>query len=199
ATFAIYAVGCLQLPAGELVAGPASNVMMVRMADSRRDGRPDDVLALWHETTRRLALMLLPFVACVLVCARQLIVLLYTKAYAASVPIFMLWSLMTLLAVIQIDSVLRVYAETRFLFLLHAVGVLIVVSSVPWFLSMFQLPGAVLATLVASVLVKGLGLLRVKRLLGTDWRYLLPWRSLASIGAAAGAGGLAAVLRDTYL
>jgi hypothetical protein len=38
ATFAIYAVGCLQLPASELLMAPAANVMMVRMAEELREG-----------------------------------------------------------------------------------------------------------------------------------------------------------------
>jgi O-antigen/teichoic acid export membrane protein len=199
ATFAIYAVGCLQLPAVDLVAGPAANVMMVQMGERRRDRRSDGVLTIWSETTRRLALVLFPLVGCVLVSARELILLLYTKNYEASVPIFMLWSLMMLFAVLQTDAVLRVYAETRYLLLLHVTALLAVVTSVGWFLSTFQLPGAVLATLLAAGLVKGLGLVRVKRLLGARMRQLLPWRSLASIGAAAGTAGLAALAVNTRL
>jgi O-antigen/teichoic acid export membrane protein len=199
ATFAIYAVGCLQLPLVDLVAGPASNVMMVRMGEKRHEGRSDGVLTLWRETTRRLALIMFPIVGCVLVSARELIVLLYTKKYEGSVPIFMLWSLLMLFSVLQVDAVLRVYAETRFLLLLHAAGLVAVVASVGSFLSMFQLPGAVLSTLLATGLVKGLGLLRVRRLLGADWRRFMPWRSLASIAGAAGTAGLATIFVNATL
>jgi len=199
ATFAIYAVGCLQLPAVDLVAGPAANVMMVQMGERRRDRRSDGVPTIWRETTRRLALVLFPLVGCVLVSARALIVLLYTKSYEASVPIFMLWSLMMLFAVFQIDAVLRVYAETRYLLLMHVAGLLTVVTSVGWLLSTLGLPGAVLATLLATAVAKGLGLLRVKRLLEVSTRQLLPWRSLASIGTAAGSAALVALAVNTQL
>jgi O-antigen/teichoic acid export membrane protein len=71
ATFAIYAVGCLQLPAVELIAGPACNVMMVQMGERRRDRRSDALLTIWRETTRRLALVLFPLVGCTLLAARE--------------------------------------------------------------------------------------------------------------------------------
>jgi O-antigen/teichoic acid export membrane protein len=199
ATFAIYAVGCLQLPAVDLIAGPACNVMMVRMGEGRRDGRSDALLAIWRDTTRRLALFLVPFVGAVLVVARELIVLLYTKTYLASVPIFMLWSLTMLFAVFQTDGVLRVYAETRYLLLLHVVGLVLVVGSVGWLLSTFHLPGAVLATILGTGAVKALGLARVKALLGARLRELAPWRSLASIGMAAIVAGVVALAVKTHV
>jgi O-antigen/teichoic acid export membrane protein len=193
ATFAIYAVGCLQLPAVELVAGPACNIMMVRMGERRRDGRADAALAIWRDTTRRLALLLFPLVGSVLVTARELIVLLYTKTYLASVPVFMLWSLMMLFAVVQTDGVLRTYAATRYLLWLHVAGLLIVLATVGWFLAALHLPGAVLATLLATGAVKALGLARVKSLLHASMRQLLPWRSLAATAAAAAVAAVVAL------
>src|SRR5262249_33621762 len=115
ATFAIYSVGCLQVPLVEFVASSVCNVMMVRMAEELRDGRPDRALSVWRETTRRLALVFAPFVALLVVGAHAIITLLFTERYAASVPVFMVSSLAVLLATIQLDGVLRVYAQTRLL------------------------------------------------------------------------------------
>ena len=58
ATFAIYSVGCLQIPLVDFVAAPAANVMMVRMSENIQEGRSGAVLELWHDTTRKLALLL---------------------------------------------------------------------------------------------------------------------------------------------
>ena len=77
ATFAIYSVGCFQVPLIELVASPLANVMMVRMAERLRDGRADEALAVWTRTTRTLALVFFPVLALLLVSARDLIVLLF--------------------------------------------------------------------------------------------------------------------------
>ena len=53
ATFAIYSVGCLQIPLVDFVLNSVSNVMMVRMAEEIRDGRMRAAAAVWRDTTRR--------------------------------------------------------------------------------------------------------------------------------------------------
>ncbi|HUD70382.1 MAG TPA: oligosaccharide flippase family protein, partial [Dongiaceae bacterium] len=175
ATFAIYAVGCLQIPFVDFVAGPAGNVMMVRM--SERIAEPDrrSILALWHQTTVRLALTFFPLTALLLVLGRDLILVLFTPAYAASVPIFLAWSLSILFPVLQTDGVLRVFARTRVLLLVNIARLLLIAGSISWFLSTFGLMGAVLVTLAKMLLAKILMLFEMKRLLGVGFGGLLPW------------------------
>src|SRR6266581_4583742 len=48
ATFAIYAVGCLQIPLVDMIMTSTVNVMMVRMAEDATRG--ETAVALWHET-----------------------------------------------------------------------------------------------------------------------------------------------------
>lgn len=186
ATFAIYAVGCLQIPFVDLVAGPAGNVMMVRMGERLAEGNRSAVIGLWNQTTLRLAMVFFPMTALLLVLARDLIVLLFTAAYAASVPIFMAWTLSVLFPVFQTDGVLRVFAKTRFLFFMNVVRFLLILGSIFWFLKVFGLLGAVLVTLSGILVAKVLSLIMVSRLLGAGLRDLLPWRGLfATAGLAA--------------
>lgn len=190
ATFAIYAVGCLQIPLVELVHSPVSNVMMVRMTEEIRDGRSQAVLPIWNDTTRKLALVFFPLLGLLLVSARELIVLLFTENYLASVPIFMIWSTTVLLPVLQTDGALRVYAQTRFLLFIAALKLALTAALIYWFLSYFQLAGAALITVFATLASKLVSLARFKRLVEVDLAGLLPWRSLGlnaavSIAAAA--------------
>ena len=57
ATFAIYAIGCLQIPLVDLIVTSTVNVLMVKMADAPRG---DAALALWHDTVSRLAFLIFP-------------------------------------------------------------------------------------------------------------------------------------------
>jgi O-antigen/teichoic acid export membrane protein len=192
ATFAIYAVGCLQIPFVDLVAGPAGNVMMVRMSEKRAEGDFRSVAGLWHQTTLRLAMIFFPMAALVLILARDLILFLFTSAYAASVPIFMAWSLSVLFPVFQTDGVLRVFARTRFLLVMNALRLLVIMGSIFWFLSTFGLLGAVFVTLFGMLVAKIVSLVKLSRLLGTGFRGLLPWRGLAATAALAAAAALPA-------
>lgn len=183
ATFALYSIGCLQIPLVEFLASPAGNVMMVRMSEEIREGRQSHVVALWHETTRKLALVFVPLFGLLLVMARDLIVFLFTETYVASVSLFMVWSLTIVLSAFQTDAALRVYAQTRFLFAVHVIRLLVIIGLISVFLSAFGLMGAVLITLLALVIAKALSLYKLQRVMGIGAAQLLPWRNLAAIAA----------------
>ena len=187
ATFAIYSVGCFQIPFVGLVASSVGNVLMVGMSEEIRDGRGKTVVALWHDTTRKLSLMFFPLVALLLVVAREFIVFLFTDQYVASVPIFMVWTTTIFLAVLQTDSVLRVYAETRFLFFLNAVRLVVILLLIHWFLSSFSLLGPVLVTILAALITKIQALARIRKVMRISVSQLLPWGNLAAILAVAAA------------
>lgn len=193
ATFAIYAVGCLQIPLIELLFTPAKNVLIVRMREALSAHRPDAALAMWHDTTRRLALVFFPLVGLLLVTARELIPFLFTERYAASVPIFMVWSTIFLIAAVQADGVLSVHADTRAIAVVSAIQLALVAGLVPALMQPWGLVGAVLGTALATGIAKSLVLLRAKRLMGVALAQLLPWRSLGEVLAAAATAALLAV------
>jgi O-antigen/teichoic acid export membrane protein len=183
ARFAVYSVGCLQVPLVDFLAAPLASVLMVRMSEMLRQGDDGALLPLWHDAVRKLALIFLPLVACLLMVGRPLILLLFTPAYAASVPIFMVWTLTIMSAVFPTDAVLRVFAATRFLLLLRVFTLVVIVLLIGWAMTTFSLMGAVLVSALASLLTKWIGLRRVRRLLKLPLGDLLPWRSLLLIGS----------------
>ena len=178
AMFAIYAVGCLQIPLVDVIATSSANVMMVKMADASFDKRGSASLALWHHTMARLAFVILPLAAFLLVMAKDIIVVLFTSAYLASVPIFRLWTLTILFAVPCVDAVLRAQAQTRFLLGLNVLRLIVVIGLISWFLDEYGLQGAVLVTLASTALVRVAGLARIAQLFGVGIGHVLPWKEL---------------------
>ena len=178
ATFAVYAVGCLQIPLIDLVYTSTCNVMMVKMAEFVRDG-DGAMLTLWHDTTARLASIIFPLAALLILTAHGIIVTLFTAKYAASVPVFMVWCLMFLPSAFAVDGVLRVYAQTRFLLVINAVRLAVVAVLIGWFISAWGLIGAVLVTLTGTTIVKTAAIVRIARLMRVGFADVLPWRRLA--------------------
>jgi O-antigen/teichoic acid export membrane protein len=183
ATFAIYSIGALQIPLVDLLATSAANVMMVSMTELVVKG--ESPLALWHETVERLAFVFLPLATALVLLSRELIVLLYTPRYAASAPIFAISTGLIVLGSFPVDAVLRVYAETRFLFLLNVLRLVLVASCIGLFVKSMQLPGAMLATLVVALVAKLVAIGYVGRLMHARVRDLLPWGMLARTVTAA--------------
>jgi O-antigen/teichoic acid export membrane protein len=191
ATFAIFAVGVLQLPLVDVIVTSVANVMMVKIGGDGLDVRA--ALALWHDTIVRLSLLVFPLVAFMLIAARDIIALVYTDAYLASVPIFQLSTVGILSACLCVDAVLRAYAQTRMLFGLNLVRLGAVALLIGWSLTVFGLLGAVAATLCATAIARVLGLARIARIMGVGLAALLPWRRLALTAALAGMAALPAV------
>jgi len=189
ATFAIYAVGCLNVPLVELVAAPASHVMMVGLRESEATGDPRMGLRLWRDTTLRIALIIVPCVVGLLLVSHEVIVLFFTDAYAASVPVFRVFILVLLFAVLQTDGVLRSHAAMRFLLLLGVFKLAVVLGTIKPLMTELGLPGAALSLLLSTASAKAIALWRMRRALHCSLRELLPWRGLcvvagASLGAA---------------
>jgi len=185
ATFAIYAVGCLQIPLVDLITTSAANVMMVKMVEDDIDQRTFSAVELWHHTMARLALIIFPLAVVLLVLSHDVIVTLFTTRYIESVPIFMAWTLTILPSVFCVDAVLRVFAQTRFLLVMNCLRLGIVIAFIGWFLSAFGLIGAVLVTLIATLLIRLVSIARIGSLLRISAAAILPWRQLAVIAACA--------------
>lgn len=199
ATFAIYAVGCLQIPLIDCMMMSTANVMMVRMREDLQKGQEAHALSIWRDTTRKLAMALIPLLGGLLVIAQELIVSLFTRSYAPSVPIFMLWTVSILFSTPLTDAVLRVYAQTRFLILLNLVRLVLVAGLINGFLARFGLLGAVAVTLLATVVAKALALGRIKTVMRSSLSQLLPWRDLAATITLAAAAALPALLVKSVL
>jgi len=197
ATFAIYAVGCLQIPLVDLLSTSAANVMMVTMGCAQGDRASQ--LSSWYDTVDRLAVLLLPL-ACILgLLAHDVIVTLFTAKYAASAPVFMVTAVTIGHAAFPVDAVLRVHAQTRFLFVLNLFRLVVIATTIAWFLRRFGLPGAALVSVVATAASKIVAIRRIAHLLQVRIRAVLPWRRLMGIAAAAGGALLPASVVRSHL
>jgi O-antigen/teichoic acid export membrane protein len=199
ATFAIYSIGCLQIPASEFLAGPAANVMMVRMTEELREGEPRNAFAVWDDTVRKLILLLIPLTGILVVSGRDLIVLLFTNAYLASVPIFSLWAMATALQTLPTDAAMRVYADTRMILAMNVVRFLFVVLTIGYALNRFGLIGPVLVTIGAAMLAKGMALVRIAKLLKVRFLHVVDWKLAGFVSVSTAlAGTFASLGRDRF-
>jgi O-antigen/teichoic acid export membrane protein len=178
-TFAIYSTACMAIPLVDLIMTSTTSVMMVKMAEDSADRHL--TLSLFHETVARLAFLLLPVGIGLSVLAQPFIVALFTDKFQAGVPIFSVWALTVLPAIVAVDAVLRAYAQTRWLLAMNLVRLVFVVALIGWFLGVFGLVGAVLVTLLATVVAKTFALIRVSKLLHVGLGTVLPWPALARL------------------
>ncbi len=181
ATFAVFAVGCLQIPLVDVLASSSANVLMVRLGETGFDRAGPLALALWHRTICRLAFVIVPLAVVLVIASRDIIVALFTDRYLASAPIFMLSILAIVPSVFCVDALLRVHDQTRFLVALNLLRLAIVAAFIGPCLSMFGLQGAVMVTLLATAFVRIAGLTHIAHLMRVSIAKALPWQRLTRI------------------
>lgn len=211
--FAIYAVGCFNLPVVDLLYTPTSELLMYRIGELARMGAHErQAAAEFRESVGKLAYAFLPLAAGLFAIAPSFLTLLYTNKFVDSAPIFRVALAAVVLACFPVDGVLRAKGKTRLLFVSYASKIAL---TVPLILGLFHLLGpigamagfaltetihkTVLLALAARALCPDLA--ARGRLRGTllAIREVLPFRPfLRAGGAAAGAAALALAVEGLY-
>lgn len=181
AQFAIYAVGCLDLPLIDLFYSSIGNIVMVKMAEYLKEDNRKMAQEVWHEAIAKLAVIFFPLTVYMIIISRHFILALFTEKYLESVPIFMIYLISIPSAILLADPVLRVFEETRYMLLISILRIPLTLIIVTSLLSLLGIIGGAISTVVILLIVRIAMLLRVKKILATSFEDLLPWRALANI------------------
>jgi len=193
--FAIYAVGCFQIPVVDLLYTPTSEVLMVRLGELDKAGQGEEGVAAFREATSKLALAFFPLAAFLFAAAPDLIEALFGARFASAAPLFRVSVVGVALAIMPMDGVLRARNQTRWLFCAYAAKAAVTVPLVWVGVRRYGMMGAIGSWAVAEAFGKAMLLARMPKALGAPLRWCIPWRSLgkASACAAAAACGVAVV------
>ena len=126
ATFAIYAIGCFNLPLIYILSDSVGAVMIPRVAELQQRNERREIIVLISRMMRKLAAVYFALYAFLIVMGREFIVVLFREQYLASWPVFAINLAMIPLGLIATayDPVMRAYPEQRF-FLLRVRAVLL--------------------------------------------------------------------------
>ena len=192
AAYAIYAVGCMQIPLLLVFRDSVGTVMIGRVSALRQEGRTREIVLVTARMLRKLAVILLPLYFLLLVTGRELITLLFTARYLASWPIFVvnLTFIPSLFLATAYDPILRAYPE-HFGFLLKTRAVLVVIlfGGLIWSTGRFGLQGAISTVVCVSMLERVVVGSKVVRILGVAASDFILLKDvgrvmLAAVGAA---------------
>jgi len=194
--YAIYNVGCFNLPIVDMLYTPVSEVLQLGIAEHDRDGDREGPARLMREAVARLAFVFIPMMALLYVCGPVLITFLFTDRYRDSVPIYRIAIFAIPLAALPLDGVMRARAQNRFMLVVSVVKLALTVPLVVVGFHTFGLRGAMAGWVGAESFTRGILLARAGQLLGGIGR-VLPWRTLAlqSLAAALSAPVGAVALR----
>lgn len=204
ALYALYRVGCFQLPVVDLLYTPTSEVLMVRLGELEKAGCLEEGVVAFRDAAGKLAFVFLPIAAFLFAAAPEFISALFGAKFLPAVSIFRVSVLGVVLSILPMDGVLRARGYTRAIFVSYLIKAVVTVPLVWWGVQRFGMKGGITSWAVAELVGKVTLLTRVPAALSTPERPLLirdviPWQALgkASLAAFAAAAGVFALRAGT--
>jgi O-antigen/teichoic acid export membrane protein len=152
AVFAVYSIGCIQLPLVQLLSEATSSVLIPQMAALQRDHRTDQILHLSLRSLRKLAAVLFPVYAFLMVTGQEFIEFLFSEQYRASWQILRINLTLLPLGVLLFDPVVRAYAEHRHTLLrLKVAFFAILLAALWWATPRYGMTGAISSVVAVAV------------------------------------------------
>lgn len=197
--FAIYAIGCFQLPFIGIISESVGSVMIPRVSYLQKYDRRREIIDLTAKMMRKLSALFLPMYVLLLVVGREFITVLFTSQYQAAYPIFAVNLTLIPLAIFtsSSDPVIRAYAEHRYFLLRARVVLLAFLIAALWYgTSRFGMIGAISIAIAVSLVERIVSLVKAGQILQVKRNDI---RLLKDVGkvtlAAAAAGAITAILR----
>jgi len=114
ASFAVYANGCFQVPLISLLQNSFRDALTPDVARLEASGDYRAIIQTWLNAMRRLSFVILPACALLFVVRRELIVTLFTEAYADSAQVFSIYLIVLMTQVVLTSSIMRSIADFRY-------------------------------------------------------------------------------------
>jgi O-antigen/teichoic acid export membrane protein/GT2 family glycosyltransferase len=202
ASYAIYAIGCFQLPLIAIISDSIGSVMIPRVSYLQKFNRHREIIEVTARVMRELSALYFPIYVFLLIMGRDFLALLFTEQYLASYPIFAINITLIPLAIITsaCDPVMRAYAEHRFFLLKARVLLLALLFGALWVVTgHYGMVGTIATAIGVSVIERAVTLAKVGRVLHVRRQDLHLLKDIAKLALAVTAAGLMAMLVRAYL
>lgn len=202
AIYAIYAVGCFNLPLVDILSDAAGTVAIPRVSYLQSMGRTREIIELIMSLIRKMSAVLFPLYVFLLVMGREFITLLFTEKYLASWPIFAINLTLILLGILAnaYDPVTRAYPRHRYFLIRVRVVLLALLALALWLgVRSFGLVGAISAVVLVNLVERLVIVFKMGRVLGLQWQDLSLLKDVWKIAFAAVAAGLTALLARSLM
>jgi len=200
ATFAIYAIGCFNIPLVGMLSESVGAVMIPQVSLLQKQGANHEIVALAARVARKLALVYLPLYAFLIVMGRDFLTVLFTHQYAASWPIFAINLTMLPLSIFVSDPIMRAHADHRqFLPKLYAALVVLLFALLWLGTSRFGLIWAISVVVVVNVIGRTATWFKIGRVLKIRLHDVVLLKDVGKLAIAAATAAMITVLVRSVL
>ena len=155
AEFAVYAIGCFQLPLIGMLGESVASVLIPRVSGLQAAGDRAEIVRLTMRAAQKLAFFYFPIYIFLMITAQTFITTLFTRDYAASVPIFLINLTLLPIWIWVTDPIVRAYKELgRYLLLLRSFVFLAMMAALYYGIQHFGMRGMIAIVVVTALAEK---------------------------------------------
>lgn len=198
AAFAVYSVGCFELPLIDLLYQPTTEILMVQIGELDAEGRTHEGAGVFRESSARLMLVFIPMALFLFASATDFITALFSEKYLASAHVFHIAVWAILLAGLPVDGALRARKFTGAILQSYVAKAIVAIPLVLLGLHFLGIVGAILAWVLGEVVGKALLMSKLPRAMESTFSELIPWKAMGQAFAAGAAGAVAVFLFATF-
>jgi O-antigen/teichoic acid export membrane protein len=177
-TFAIYANGARELPFIGLITGSIMAVLTPAFVRLYKEKKNKEILRIWHESARKIALILFPITAFLILFAKELMVILFSSKYASSAIIFQIYLLTTPMRIVTYGSMLMAINKTKLIFRGSILALIIDTALNFLFIKLFGITGPAISTVLVLYFLAGYHLRNIKKGLNIKYSQVMPWKKI---------------------
>lgn len=174
--YATYANGAVEIPLIVIVTSSVTSVLMPELVKRFENNQVAEMLALWHNAIRKVALIFISMMSFFIVFGNEIIVILFSEKYLGSVIFFQIYLCALPMRVANYGPILMAIGKTRYIFTISIIGMVsnIVLNYI--FIRLFGMKGAAIASVIAAYLLALLSIMAIKKELGVSLASVFPWK-----------------------
>ena len=192
ANFAIYANGAFQIPLVGIITGSVAAVLMPEFVRLYQKKNKERLIATWHSSIRKIALIIFPIMFFLLFFATEFITLLFSEDYVDSVIIFRIYLLALPVRITNFGMILLAIGLSSLIFRYAVCTLLLNIVLNYVFIETIGFLGPAIATVFSIYLIGYLQLRKTSVTFELSIKDIFPWKILLHIAVIS--GGVASLL-----
>ncbi len=203
AMYAVYSCGAMEIPLVGMVTSSVTNAIMPNMVVLGNEKRFKELIELWKIATQKCALVIFPAFAILVVCAYDLMVVMYGKGYKDAAWPFMIYLFMLPIRVAVYGAVLRAIGRTKPVAI--AAGLALITNVAVSLVLVIEGQGTMLAfvgpsigTVAGTISAFLYMMYAIATNFSVSFKTIMPWRAMGRIMGLCIISGIIAFLVGSY-
>lgn len=179
--FALYDRGAMQIPIISTLSITVGAVIMPKLVGYYKSGNIKDLLHIWHKSIEKVALVVFPSFIFLLICARQIITLLYTERFEDSILIFQIYLFILPLGITIFGNIFSAANKNMYLLYMQIGSVLLNAVLSVLMVKAYGNVGPAVATVIMRIAIVTTSIVAIRYLLHLKLKSIFPWQFLSKL------------------